>query len=188
MKTKLLIIGLTLLIVINIAALTTIIISRWHFSKRIEHWKRPEQHFEHLKKELTLTEEQTEEFKDDVDKLRKEIHVILDSIRTKREMVVSSIAKDNVDREEVYRIIEEIGEDQVKIQKMVIDHIFNEKSTLTPEQRKKFAVLMKEVIFGEKPPMFNRDNRDFTKKRYDVKKPDLKNPDKSRRFQKHDKD
>ena len=144
MKSKLVILFLVILTIINIAALVTIAYHRLHSKRLFRQMDRPDRGMSFIKQELDLNEEQVKEFEAQDKRFKIETEPIRDSLRAKRRDLMDEIATEEPNRDKLDKLTEEIGALQVALQKKTIVHLLEEKSLLTPEQQQKFFSLLKE--------------------------------------------
>lgn len=178
--------AIIILVFLNIMALTTIFVN---YSRKPNFLPQPLEdqqpgglhHF--LKQELNLSENQMERFKKLGDRHRERIRLIQESIqRLKREMM-EEIFADSPDQEIIKNLSQEIGREEAQRNVYLFLHFKDLSSVCDLEQRKKFKVLMYEVLDGMKGPETKKppgDRIPFKKKPLEKnmhrKKPPKKKP------------
>jgi len=147
MKRKLIILGVILLIAINVCVLATVGY-RWKCrqSEKICQGHTPG---EYLCQQLSLSDSQKEK----MEILRKNFDAktfkIRETLSSKRNELVKLLSEPQLDSNKIDSLIKEIGWAQTELEKEVINHILQEKETLTPEQQEKFLDLIKGRLFHE---------------------------------------
>ena len=115
-----------------------------------------------MKKELNLTDPQIKFMEADREALHKEIKSIREQLQKKRSELFTLVDAEKVDNKKVDILINDLAQLQVKIEKVIIGHLLNMKTQLTPEQQKKLKEAMQkgpmkvppeqEFDRGEHPP------------------------------------
>ena len=140
MKKKLLIWVIGLLSIVNIAALATIGYHRLCYYKERHHEIRHTQR-DFLHRELTLSDTQAEQIKILKESFHSNANPIRASLRTKREQLLQLLTAAESDRAKINIVQSEIDSLQAELQKLVIDHLLDERKILTIEQQSKFFSL-----------------------------------------------
>lgn len=136
-------------LIINIVAISTILYKRNSFLNNKIEKDLPPQHspFEFIKKELNLSEEQSEKFKKIKEEMRIEAKVIFDSLKIKRNELMTVLAQEKSDQQSINSLSNEI----VALQSKLLHHSINQylrlKKILSHEQQLKFIEVYKD-IFG----------------------------------------
>ncbi|MFQ6084221.1 MAG: Spy/CpxP family protein refolding chaperone [Candidatus Aminicenantia bacterium] len=147
MKRKLLILGLILSIAINIGVLGSV---GYHWLKRSgeERHHREGKHspMSILGKELSLSQSQAREMESLRQSLEPKMEEIKKELREKRVQLVNLLMESEPDLEKINIQLTEIESLQTELQKLVIDHLLQEKKILSPEQQKRlFSIISKRL-------------------------------------------
>jgi len=150
MKRRLLIFGLTLSVAINVGVLGSAGY-RW---LKISCEERPHQEGEHspmsfLGKELSLSQSQAREMESLRKALEPKMEEIREELRDKRVQLVNLLMEAEADLEKINIQLKEIESLQTELQKLVIDHLLQEKKILSPEQQKKFFSIISKRLCPE---------------------------------------
>lgn len=149
MKKKLIILGISLLVIINLSALATIGYHRWfrHGEKGHNEGRHSEESYLH--QQLSLSKSQAEKMKT----LRESFHLQSDKISSvlleRRTELVELLMASEPDSEKINDALREIDSMQSELQKQVIYYLLKEKEILTPEQQRKFFSIIKERLLRE---------------------------------------
>lgn len=147
--------SIVILVLLNLMTLGTIWLQRFRHplpEPPPSHESRPErvQHF--LKKELGLTDKQSEQFKEFRDQhfaqsfaIRKDIH------RLKKE-ITDELFTSTPDTEKVEKLANEIGAKESELEKLLFHHFQDLMSVCQPEQKEKFKALVHDLLRMIKPP------------------------------------
>ena len=152
---------IVLLIVINIAAIATMIYITQHRCHKIEHFEKmkcptPRQYFI---QELQLNEEQSKEFKMLHKQHRQQARVLYNQMIEKQSVLFEEIHKDNPDSLLINTLLNELGKLHVELQNEALQHYKSLQNICTPEQKKKLKVLYKDIIVKKQHfPMRFRDH------------------------------
>lgn len=142
MSKRLLIWGVVLLTVINVASLATIGYHRF-VGRRSDGRASRHEHRASLEKELGLSAAQAER----MDALRKTLDEQIEPLRAesriKRERFYQLIMADEPDRMQINAVSGEIDSLQSEIKKLVVDHMLTHREILSSEQQEKFLSLMR---------------------------------------------
>ncbi len=143
MKKKLIIWGVVLLTVINLASLATRAYHRWGDDERRGRDGRREARMS-ITEQLGLTETQTEQ----VQKLRTELgdrmNPYREDYRDRRDQLYGLLMDPSADRGEIDRIKAEMDSVQAEREALVFDYIVAHKEVLSAEQQTKFFTIIKE--------------------------------------------
>ncbi|HID93110.1 MAG TPA: periplasmic heavy metal sensor [bacterium (Candidatus Stahlbacteria)] len=147
MRRKPLILALVLSVAINVAVLAT---AGYHWRGR----RAEEQHHRagghsptsFLHRELALSESQVRQMESLGRPLEQKIDRIKEELREKRAQLVDLLMEPQPNREEINVKVSEIESLQTGIQKLIIDHLLQQKEILTPEQQKKFFSIISERL------------------------------------------
>ena len=149
MKRKLIILGISLLVVINLSALATIGYHRWFGHGEKGHHERRHSEESYLYQQLSLSKSQAEKIKS----LRESFHLQTDKISSallkSRTELVELLMASEPDSENINEALREIDSMQSELQKKVIYYLLKEKEILTPEQQQKFFSIIKERLLRE---------------------------------------
>lgn len=130
------------LTVINLAALATLLYSRWSNTQSPSTLNQRDQRFEQLKRELALSAEQAAR----LDIYRTEFHAEIDSLSSQliaaRTVLAQALLKDRVDTASVSSALQNISRLQSSAQRKVISHLLSVKSILNPVQQDKFSAIV----------------------------------------------
>lgn len=148
MKKKLITWGIILLTLVNISALGTIAYHR--FSHRGErHHENQHGRRDFLHRELALSDTQAEQMKVLKESFHSDANPIRTVLRTKREQLLQLLTAAESDRAKIGSVQSEIDSLQAELQKLVIDHLLDEKRILTPEQQSRFFSIIRERLMME---------------------------------------
>jgi len=150
MKKKLLILCLTFSVAINIGVLG----SAGYSWLKISGEERPHQEEKHspmsfLGKELSLSQSQAREMESLRKALEPKMEEIREELRDKRVQLVNLLMEAEADLEKINIQLNEIESLQTELQKLVIDHLLQEKKILSPEQQKKFFSIISKRLCPE---------------------------------------
>ncbi len=148
MKRKLLIWGIALLTVVNVAALATIGYHRLCSNRERHHENRHAQR-DFLHRELALSDTQAEQMKLLKEKFQLNVNPIRTALRTNQEQLIELLTAAAPHRSKIDSVQKEIDSLQAELQKMVIDHLLGQKEILTPEQQFKFFSIIRERLLME---------------------------------------
>lgn len=148
MKKKLLIWGIVLLTIVNIAALGTIAYHSLCYYRERHHENRHTQR-DFLHRELTLSDTQAEQMKVLKESFHSNANPIRAALRTKREQLLQLLTAAEPDRVRIGDVETEIDSLQAELQKIVIDHLLSQKEILTPKQQSKFFSIIRERLIME---------------------------------------
>ncbi len=145
---ELLIWGVVLLTVANIAALGTIAYHRFGHSGERHH---ENQHAcrGFLHRELALSDAQAAQMKALKESFQSNAEPIRVALNTKREQLLQFFTDPDPDRAKIDSVQSEMDSLQSELQKLVIDHILDEKKNLTPEQQSRFFSIIRERLMME---------------------------------------
>jgi len=166
MKRKLIIFGISLLVIINLSSLATIGYHRC-FRKGEEcpkESKYPEESYLH--RQLSLTKSQAEKMKTLRDSFYLQSDKISSDLLERRTELVELLMASEPDTEKINEALSEIDSKQAELQKKVINCLLEEKEILTPEQQQEFFSIIKERLLHEAcnhqtnmiDPVENNDN------------------------------
>ncbi|MEN8120159.1 MAG: Spy/CpxP family protein refolding chaperone [Bacteroidota bacterium] len=157
-KKKLLIGTIILLVVINISALSTIAYNRYQQTKGVElsdksnnyqYNRRGGRQQEYnmrvknfVKRELSLSDEQFEEFSTLKDIHIEESNFLMKEIGNRKKLVFKEFCKESQDMAVLEQLADEIGSLHVQIQKETFKHFSDIEEILTPEQLSKFKQML----------------------------------------------
>jgi len=150
MKTKLLIIFLVLLFIINITALATLSYHRWFKPLLLSEaqWDQPES-WQKLQTEISLTPHQSQTMQELRLSLEKEVESIRQQMSEKRHALLEEARNPSPDLNRIDSLIEEIGSLQTDIQKKSVRNLLKDKRLLTPGQQEKYFSLFEQHMQGE---------------------------------------
>lgn len=143
MKKKLIIWGVVLLTVINLASLATRAYHRWGDDERRGRESRREARMS-VTERLGLTEAQAEQVRAMRAELGERMTPYRDSYRDRRDRLYDLLMAPDADRGEVDRIKAQMDSLQAEREAIVFEYILAHKEVLTPEQQTKFFTMVKE--------------------------------------------
>ncbi len=156
MSVKTLVYLVIVLLVINVAAIGTIV---------YEYFNRPEMPFMPLTprpgggsddwrgmRGLGLTTEQMERLRESRSKLREILQAEETQVNELRRRLMEEVSKSEPSRERVYQLVEEMGRIQTEIQKKVIDNIIEDGAVLEPQQREMLLRMLEQRAFQHRGP------------------------------------
>ena len=146
MKRKLMVAILILSLGLNIGIIVTF---GHHWFMEREFLKGPgESHWlkNKMKKELSLTDEQVKFMEEDREAIHMEIKALRDELQKKRSELFTLVDGETVDNKKVDLLINDLAQLQVKIEKVIIGHLLNMKTHLTPEQQNKLKAAMQKGL------------------------------------------
>jgi Spy/CpxP family protein refolding chaperone len=146
MSKKILLGILVILTVVNLSALGTFLYHRFKSPSRPCLSERAGTGFEILKRELSLSPEQTKL----IEKLRLSFHEGIDALSKRQEVVrrdlVRELMKEKPDPDRLSGCVESINDLQLQAQNRVVEQLLAVKEVLTDAQREKFFSLVLERI------------------------------------------
>ena len=149
MKKRITIYLIVIVTLINLSSLGTIIYLKWIAKNDASVSVLPENRFELIKEELKLTPKQIEQF----EKIRTEFHSKLDTLDTKfeslRKEMLKEIWQSEAGSQKLESILEQFSRQQAESQRWVVQHFYQFKKVLTPEQSKKFYKILTERFPGQ---------------------------------------
>jgi len=137
-KKNILIAFLTVLTIVNVAALTTIAYNRITIKRHSPRRENAESPDDFMRRELGLDDSQAKAFKEGFEKFKLESDSIMDSLDIKRAALIDELAAENPNAIKLDSLATEIDAMQAEMQKKMIAHLLASKSVLTIEQQKKF--------------------------------------------------
>ena len=143
MKKKLIIWGVVLLTVINLASLATRAYHRWGDDERRGRDGRREARMS-ITEQLGLTEAQAEQVRSMRAGLGDRLTPYREAYRDRREQLYDLLMAPEADRGDVDRIKAQMDSLQAEREAIVFDYIVAHKEVLTPEQQTKFYTMIKE--------------------------------------------
>ncbi len=143
MKKKLIIWGVVLLTVINLASLATRAYHRWGDDERRGQQDRREGRMS-ITERLGLTETQAEQVRQMRSGLGDQLTPYREGYREKRDQLYDLLMAPDADRGEIDLIKAQIDSLQAEREAIVFDYIVAHKDVLTPEQQTKFFTMIKE--------------------------------------------
>ena len=143
MKKKLIIWGVVLLTVINLASLATRAYHRWGDDERRGQQDRREGRMS-ITERLGLTETQAEQVSQMRSGLGDQLTPYREGYREKRDQLYDLLMAPDADRGEIDLIKAQIDSLQAEREAIVFDYIVAHKDVLTPEQQTKFFTMIKE--------------------------------------------
>lgn len=150
MKRRLLIFGLTLSVAINIGILGSAGY-RWLKISSEERHHREGEHspMGFFGKELSLSQSQAREMESLRKALEPKMEEIREELREKRVQLVSLLMESEPDIEKINFQLNDIESLQTELQKLVIEHLLQQKKILSPEQQKKFFSIISKSLCPE---------------------------------------
>lgn len=162
MKNSTLIYLVVILMIINIAALGTIVYERYTrsqlpagemrpFGPRYDqNGQGPGQDFDHSPmRELGLSKEQRSQFRQSRRQLWDRISGLTQELEAKRESLFVEMARQQPDTTLIYQLVEKIGTLETATQRQVVAHMLRDGALLTPEQREKLLRGIRDRAFGQ---------------------------------------
>ena len=149
MKRKLLILGIIILSIINIATLVTFGYHKWSRHRQTYCSSVCPRSKSFLYRELSLSDEQIQQIETLKETFQNEINPLREDIKKKREEIVHLLMFEEPETSSIDTLINEIQSIQAQIQKQVIYHLIAEKNILTKEQQEKFIRLISERLIKE---------------------------------------
>lgn len=147
-----------MLTVVNIAAFGTLLYTRWSDTEQPP--AKTEQRFEHMKRELALSQEQTAQLQ----VYRTTFHAELDSLSlqlvNKKKELTQALWQEQLDTARINIIVNDIGHVQNNAQKKVVAHLLTVKSMLNPDQQQKFYTIVLERFATELDQPMHRYRQD----------------------------
>ena len=143
MKKKLIIWGVVLLTVINLASLATRAYHRWGDDERRDRESRREGRMS-ITERLGLTEAQAEQVRGMRAELGERMTPYREAYRDNRDRLYDLLMTPDADRGEVGRIKAQMDSLQAERETIVFEFILAHKEVLTPEQQTEFFTLIKE--------------------------------------------
>ncbi|MDW7679258.1 MAG: periplasmic heavy metal sensor [bacterium] len=135
-----------LITLINISALVTVLYLRWQSPV----FCKPGSGFEMVKREVGLSPEQLEK----LEVYRRLFHAELDSLdrllAEDRRRLAQEIRRSDPDTSQISAIVENIGRLQTRSQYRAIEHFFQIKTILSPEQQEKFFNIVLERFLSRR--------------------------------------
>lgn len=135
MKSKILTILLVISLSLNIGIGLTMGYHWWKM-KEFKGSRRHESHEHFMQKKLSLTSEQIKQMDSSREKTRIEIMPLRNELRQKRMALFTLIRDEKASEPKINKILTEISDLQMKIEKKVISEAINSRKILTAEQRK----------------------------------------------------
>lgn len=148
MKKNLLVWGIVLLTVFNLAALGTIAYHRFRYCGERHHEMRHHRHG-FLHRELDLSDSQEEKMSVLKETFHSSSRPIRAALKTKREQLLQFLINSETDIGKINSVQSEIDSLQSELQKRVIAHLLDEKKILTLEQQSKFFSIIRERMMME---------------------------------------
>lgn len=149
MKKRITIYLIVIVTLINLSSLGTIIYLKWMATNDASVSILPRNRFELIKEELKLTPQQIEQF----ERIRTEFHSKLDTLDTKfeslRKEMLKEIWQSEASNQKLEGILEQFSRQQVESQRWVVQHFYQFKKVLTPEQSEKFYKILTERFQGQ---------------------------------------
>ncbi len=144
MKGKLLIVVLTLSLIVNASAITTIGYHYWRNACLTPSAPCPlNQEGHHPYQELGLSPEQLAKMTALAGSFHGRLNELEGAVETKRDLLIDSLGENQIDLPRTEAIRKEIAGYQDEIQKEVIAHIAESKRIMNPEQQKRFIGLLR---------------------------------------------
>lgn len=148
MKKKIFIWGIVLLTVVNVVALGTIAYHRFGHVGECDHENKHDRR-DFLHQELVLSDAQAEQMKVLKESFQSNTNPIRAALRIKREQLLQLLTAAKSDRAKIDSVQSEIDSLQAELQRLVIDHLLDEKKILTPEQQSRFFSIIRERLMME---------------------------------------
>lgn len=162
MKNSTLIYLVVILMIINIAALGTIVYERYTrnrmpagemrpFGPRYDSdGQRPGQEFDRSPmRDLDLSQEQRSQFRQSRRQLWDRISGLTQELEAKRETLFVEMSRQQPDTTLIFQLVEDIGDLETSTQKQVVAHMLRDGALLTPEQRERLLRGISERAFGK---------------------------------------
>jgi len=149
MKKRLWTLGLILLVVINVSALSTFAFNRW-FRVPGERPAASPASADSLTKQLCLSGEQEKCIRDIRFSFDTEIGDVQARMQEKRLAIVEELKKETPDGASINKLIEDISRLQAEIQKKAVLNLLKEKEVLTDEQKANFFRIFEDYVCPRK--------------------------------------
>lgn len=134
---------------------SVIVAAGWHYCERHgclgKHRGGVERRVEALSDKLGLTAEQREAITAMDVEFRREARETRGEIREKRARLIDLLREDDPDREAIDALVTELSSVQERMEHLVVDHIIEEKSVLTPEQGSVFLDIIEQRTHRKRP-------------------------------------
>lgn len=115
-----------------------------------------------LARKLDLTKEQEASMKEADARFRKEAREMRAGLLKHREVLLGLIGEDSPDRASIESTLKEMSALQGRIEAAAVEHMIEEKSLLTPEQREKYLKLLEKRFERGKERMERRFGREVS--------------------------
>ncbi len=135
--------GAILLTVINVTTLVMVGYHRWGRGSPDETRGRDRGTSMSWERELGLSDEQNKEMEARRTTLGRKIRPLREALNIRRDAFYQLMMEPETDRPAIDGLQSEMDSLQVEIKQMVIDHMLEQKRSLTPEQQKKFFSQLK---------------------------------------------
>ena len=143
MKRKFLYIIMAVLLVVNLTAFATFTYHRCCGKPESCRYVQPKNEGTFLCKELSLTDAQIAEMKNESDAFHSQADSINTSLNAKRTELINLLMQANPDTGKINQQVDEVNSLQAALQKQVIFYLLQRKEIMTPEQQKKFFAILK---------------------------------------------
>lgn len=149
MKRNLVYSAAIILMVINVAALATLLYNRWTGSQTPSTFAQRDQRFDHMKQELALSPEQVAQ----LGVYRTSFHAEIDSLTgllvSARIALARALLQGEVDTAQVTSTFQEINRLQAAAQTRVMAHLLDVKGILNRAQQERFTAIVLERFSSE---------------------------------------
>lgn len=151
--------GAVLLTVINITTLAMVGYHRWGRSGTDETTGRNRGTSMSWERELGLSEEQYKQTEARRDTLGQKIRPLREALNLKRDTFYQLMADAQTDRPAIDGLQNQMDSLQIEIKRLVVEHMLEQKGSLTPEQQQKFFSQLKKRFYDGDPGRRDRNYR-----------------------------
>ncbi|MBI9038111.1 MAG: periplasmic heavy metal sensor [Bacteroidales bacterium] len=147
-KKRLVVLLIGFLLIINVAAISTIVFHRYMISDRVLQNKKIENPVRFMRKALSLDSEQEKIFTNLNSDYQKNSSKTLESLKTKRVEMLKEISLPDPNIEKLDEIADEIGVLHADLKKLTINNFLDMKENCTPEQQQKLKKMYRKILMG----------------------------------------
>ena len=145
MKKKLIVLGISILVIINLSSLATICYYRWFQNKEADQ-QATSSNGMCLCQKLSLSEPQINNVKTIRECFWLQCDTLLLGLQKYRAELIEHLMSAEPDSERIFAVLKKINSNQAYIQKNVINNLLQQKELLNPEQQKRFFVIIMERL------------------------------------------
>ena len=158
-KKRLVVLLIVFLLIINVAAISTIVFHRYFISDRVFGEKKIENPVGFMRKALSLDSKQEKIFKSLNSDYQKKSAKTLKSLKMKRVEMLEEISLPDPNIEQLDKIADEIGVLHADLKKQTIKNFLDMKENCTPEQQQKFKQMYRRILMGKGHEMELKDRK-----------------------------